>query len=660
MRKLLRFFICSFLVASAFAKDSFQHPRPLQVTSEDQKWADKTLRKLNLEEKIGQMFMLRANAEFMNIASPDYLQLVDRIHRYHIGGLLLSVHAEGPFLFRNQPYEAASLTNRLQRESKLPLIFAADFERGLSMRLNGVTVFPHAMAFGAAGNPAYVEGFAKIVAQESRAIGVQWNFFPVADVNSNPANPIINTRSFGDAHTAGLSTEVERTHSLGQEQANVGDLVAAYIRASRDGGLMTTAKHFPGHGDTETDSHLELARVGGDLNHLNTIELPPFEKAIAAGVDSVMVAHVTVPALEPDPNRVASDSSAVIQGVLKNHLGYKGLVIPDAMDMNAFTRLFIGHGADPSGRAAIEAVKAGEDMILLPADLDAAYKGLLTAVRSGEISEAQIDASVRKILLAKAEVGLNKARLVDLDALPKLVATPEHVAFGQSVADSAVTLVRDNGQVLPLKRTPMSGTSAPALAYHPQQEAGTKTLAVIFSDDIRTDSGRVFERELKARIPDARVIYVDPRIAGGTEEQILQAVDQADKVIAAVYLIPSAGKTTRVQGVMQGSMGLSDDTADLLQKILAHAAPRTAVIAVGTPYIATSYPQVQTYMCTFSNATVSELSAVKALFGEIPIHGHLPVSIPEIAARGAGIERAAVAQSASWKQGGSSQHARAN
>ena len=634
-----RLLLVVLLAIPCLAKD-FQKPGPIQTSSDAQKWADKTLRKLSLEEKIGQMFLMRGRAEFLNVTSPDYLQLRDQIHRYHIGGVVLTVRTDGPFLLRNQPFEAATFTNRLQGESRLPLIFAADFERGLCTRLNGATVFPHAMAFGATGNPAYVEGFAQIVAQEARAIGVQWNFYPIADVNSNPANPIINTRSFGE------------------DPKMVSEMVTAYIRAARDAGMMTTAKHFPGHGDTESDSHLQLARVGGDLQHLQNIELPPFEQAIAAGVDSVMVAHVTVPTLDPDPGRVASTSPLVIETLLKGQLGFKGLVVPDAMDMNALMRLFVGHDANPSARAAVEAVKAGNDMILIPADLDAAYNGLLNAVRSGEIPEARINESVRKILVTKATLGLAKARLVNIDALPNLIATPEHVAFGQLVADSAITLVRDNGQVLPLKKpATANGTSGPALSYQAEQEAGKRVLAVIFSDDVRTDSGRTLERELRARIPDANVIYVDPRIAAAMTPQVMQAVNEAQSIIAAVYLIPTAGKAVRVQGTVQNAIGLADAPADLLRQILANAGPRTVVVAVGTPYVAAEFPEIQTYLCTFSAASISEFSAVKALFGEIPIHGHLPVTIPNIAQRGAGIEKPAVVAPVPPVEGGLLQHA---
>ena len=629
----LRLLITLFALSiSSFGKD-FQKAVPLHDSSDAQKWAKKRLGKMSLEQKIGQMFMIRAYTEFLNVGSPEYLQMRDAIRKYHIGGVLLTIRQEGPFLYRNQPYEAAMYTNRLQRDSELPLIFAADFERGLSMRLYGATVFPHAMAFGAAGNLEYAEAFGQIVAQESRAIGVHWNFFPVADVNSNPANPIINTRAFSE------------------EQAQVSELTAAYIRGARNAGMLTTAKHFPGHGDTSTDSHLELARVDATKPRLEAVELAPFRRAIEAGVDSIMIAHVTVPALDPDPNRVASTSPAVIRNLLQGELGFKGLIIPDGMDMNALTRLFSTGQNTPSeaaGRAAVEVVKAGNDLILIPAELDGAYNGLVNAVRNGEIPQAQIDASVRKILVAKAMVGLNKARLVDVDALDKIIATPEHVAFGQQVADSAITLVRDNGKVLPLRKPGTNvGTAKPGLTYQAPREASGRTAVVVFSDDVRSESGRTLERELRARNPETRVLYVDPRIADPMTDQVMQAVSQAQTVVAAVYLIPTAGRMARVQGVLQGTASMSDASAELLRHILRQAGDKTVVIAMGTPYLAASFPEVKNYICAFSNVAVAETAAAKALFGEIEIRGRLPVSIPGFAARGAGLARPVNAQSAS-------------
>jgi len=620
----LTLFLC--LLTPAFAKDKFSQPRPIQLDHDGEKWAQKTLHKLSLEEKVGQLFMIWVRAEFLNVNSPEYLQLRDSINKYHVGSFAMTVRAEGPFLYRNQPYEAAVLLNRLQQDSKLPLLIAADFERGVSMRLYGATVFPHAMAFGAAGKLDYAEAFGRITAQEARAIGVHWNFFPVADVNSNPANPIINTRSFGE------------------DPQQVGDLVAAYIRGARANGMLTTAKHFPGHGDTATDSHLGVAQVTGNLARLQSVELPPFRKAIEAGVDSVMVAHVSVPSLEPDPKRVATTSPAIVNDLLKTQLGFKGLVVTDALDMAGLTRLYAAN----IGRAAVDAFKAGNDLLLIPADLDASYQAMLAAVRSGEIPQSQLDASVLKILKAKASLNLQKARLVNVEALSNLIGQPANLALGQQMADDAVTLVRDNGKLLPLKQM---GTVDSGLPYQKVDEVRNRVVVVIFTDDVRTDAGRMLERQMRSRVPDANVIYVDPRIAAALSDDVMRAVDQAQIVVAAVYVIPTAGKATKAAGGLQNSVGLADATGSLLQRILDHAAPKTAVLAMGNPYVAQDFPATQNYICAFSNATVSEISAVKALFGEIAIRGRLPVSIPNVARRGAGIDRQA------YIAPGGSQHA---
>ncbi|HXY49713.1 MAG TPA: glycoside hydrolase family 3 N-terminal domain-containing protein [Terriglobales bacterium] len=604
------------VVTVSFAKDRYQKPGPVHPDRSGEKWAERTLRKLSTEEKVGQLFMIWARAQYLSSDSPDYLELRDTMNKYHVGSFAMSVPVDGPLLFKSEPYEAAVLLNRLQQDSKLPLLFAADFERGLSMRLSGPTVFPHAMAFGAAGQPELAQAFGRITAEESRAIGIHWNFFPVADVNSNPANPIINTRSFGE------------------DPRQVGTLVAAYVRGAHAGGMLTTAKHFPGHGDTATDSHLGLAKVGVDLVHLNSIELPPFQQAIAAGVDSIMVAHVTVPALDPDPDRVASTSFAVVTDLLEKQMKFTGIVTTDALDMAGLTRLY----STNVGRAAVEAFKAGNDVLLIPADLDASYNSLLAAVRGGEISSARLDESVLKILKAKASLGLHRARLVDVNAIAREVGTPQNAAAGQRVADAALTLVRDNRKLLPLKA---SGTNKTGLPYMSSEETHNHVVAVIFSDDVRTESGRMFARQLRSRVPDANILYVDPRIAAGMSQEVLQAVSQAQVVIAAVYIVPTAGKVASKQGGLQNSVALSDATGSLLQKLLENAGDRTAVVAMGSPYLAADFPGIQNYLCTFSNATVSELSAVKALFGEIAIAGHLPVSIPNVAERGAGLERPA-------------------
>jgi len=615
-RSLMRRILSAIILALIFAVPAFAavkgkpaHLAPIRLTRDRQKWAERTLRRLTLQEKIGQVFMIWCRASFLNVESPEYLQMREAMQKYHVGSFAMTVHVDGPFLLRSEPYEAAELLNRLQRDSRLPLLFAADFERGVSMRLMGTTVFPHAMAFGADGKIEDAEMFGRITAQEARAIGVHWNFFPDADVNSNPANPIINTRSFGE------------------DPQQVGDLVAAYIKGAHEAGMLTTVKHFPGHGDTATDSHLGVASVNGDRAHLDSIELPPFRRAIAAGVDSVMVAHVTVPALDSDPNHVATISPAVVTDLLEKELGFKGLIVTDALDMAGLTHLFV----NDIGRAAVEAFKAGNDMLLIPADLGASYEAMLKAVKSGEIPRQRLDRSVLKILKIKASLGLVESRTVNLSTLATVVGKPDNLTFGQQVADAAITLVLDTGRVLPLKS---EGTTKAALPYMSREEIRNQVVAVLFSDDVRTESGRAFGREFHARIPGACVIYVDPRIAAGMSDQVLKAVDEAQTVVAVVYVIPTAGK-------VDNSVALADATGTLLQQLLDHAAAKTEVVAMGNPYLASDFPKIENYMCTFSNATVSEIAAVKALFGEIPIHGHLPVTIPNVAQRGAGLERPA-------------------
>jgi beta-N-acetylhexosaminidase len=610
------------------SRNRFLPPGPIHVDRGGRKWVDKTLRRMSPEDKVGQLFSIFVRTQFLNDADPIFVHLRDNIHKYHLGSLVMSVPVDGPVLLKSSPYVAADLLNRLQRSSKLPLIVAADFERGVSMRLNGTTVFPHAMAFGATGKTENAEAFGRITALEARAVGVHWNFFPDADVNSNPANPIINTRSFGGDPT------------------QVGDFVAAYIKGAHEGGMLTTAKHFPGHGDTASDSHLGIAQVTGDRARLNAVELPPFKRAIEAGVDAVMVAHVTVPALDSEPNRVATTSKAIVTGLLREDMGFQGIVVTDALDMAGLTRLY----AKDIGRAAVESFKAGNDMLIIPANLDASYRAVLQAVQSGEISRSRLDQSVRKILGLKASLGLNKARLVDPGQLSSEIAKPENLAVGQRIADEAITLVRDNGKVIPLQSpATSSGTMEAALPYQSLPEVSNRLVAVIFSDDVRTDSGRMLERQILVRVPDAHVIYVDARSAAGMKPAIVEAVEAAEHVIAAVYVNPVAGKALRAaDGGLTNTVAMDNATGSLLSAILDRAADRTVILAMGNPYVVQEFPAIENYLCAFSNATVSETAAVKAIFGEIPIGGHLPVTIPGVASRGEGQERPArLAQSTS-------------
>ncbi len=558
MHKLIKTFFLLLLSISVLAqnKDKSQKNKPVQtspvqLSKDGRKWVEKTLKKLSLEEKVGQMINIRYFTDFQNFESDNYKQIRDQIQKYHIGSMVLTVHVDGPILLKNPPLEVAAVANQLQRDSKLPLLMAADFERGLDSRVKSVPVFPDAMAFGAVGSTDYAERFGAITAEESRAIGIHWNLFPVADVNINPANPIINTRSFGESPD------------------EVGALVAAFIKGSHEHGMLATAKHFPGHGDTGTDSHLGVARVDGDLARLQKVELPPFQKAIGADVDSVMVAHVSAPALDPDPNKVATVSHKVITDVLRNQLGFQGVVVTDAMDMRGLTSLYPPGQGNPMARAAVDAVKAGNDVILWPTDLDGAFNGIVDA----EIFQANVKPS-------KQVVG------------------------------------------------------------------------IVITDAIRGEWGQAFKAAFKQRRADAAFFNVDNSVAGVLAPEILQAVQEADKVVVAAYIVPTPAKQVMVEGKLVNSVGLEQGSGELLRQILEIAGAKTAVIALGNPYVAQNFPSVQTYICTYSNATSSELSAVKALFGELQSHGKLPVTLPGIAERGFSLPWPSAAQSGAVSSGG--------
>lgn len=612
-RPLLALVLLSAIGTSAAA------PAPVHLDRSGEKWAASTLRKMTLEEKIGQMIMVWAHVQFLNVDSPEYLQMQEEMRTHHVGGFGVTIAGEGGMLVKSQPLEAAQLTNELQKDSKYPLFFAADFERGLSMRLSGATDFPAAMAFGAAGDKELAREFGRISARESRAIGIQWNWFPVADVNSNPANPIINTRSFG------------------ADPARVGELVAAYIAGARGAGLLTTAKHFPGHGDTDTDSHLGLARTTASVDRLNSMELVPFRAAIAAGVDSVMIGHISVPSIEPDPNRPASISSLVVTDLLKKQLGFHGLVVTDALDMGALTRVFSGSDAEISGAEAVEAIRAGNDMVLIPGDLSGAYNGLLDAVKQGKLMRERIDRSVLKILRMKASVGLNRNRFVNLSAVTREVARPESQAIAQKIADRAITLVADKNKLIPLT-APAPPTTQPA-SKSTSQASGL--VAVIFSDTARgSEGGRAFVSELRRRALNAAVFYVDGGNSDAVSQNLLTAINGAARVIAVAESVPSPRRTT--QGHAGGSVGMDMGPAQLLQNIIDRAGDHTVVAAFGNPYIGSGIAGIQTYVCTFSNTSVSASSLAAALFGEIPIHGHLPVTIPGMANLGVGLDRDSV------------------
>jgi beta-N-acetylhexosaminidase len=607
-RLVAGFFICAVAIAGLFCLVPLY-----SLENNKERWVDQTLKSSSLEEKIGQLLQVRYYSDYGTLDSPEYRHLRDEIQKYHIGSVVLGMHFNRSGPIRCSPLETARIANELQRDSKLPLLMAADIERGIASRVSDVPAFPWPMAFGAVANASEVERFGAITAREARAVGIHWALAPVADVNSNPANPVINDRSFGE------------------DPDQVSALVAAFIRGAHKNALLVTAKHFPGNGDTVVDSHHAVASIGANIEHFEKIEFPPFRAAIAAGVDSIMLVHAKVPALEADPDTITTVSGKVINGVLRGQLGFKGVVVTDALEMRGITKMYDPSKGSPTARAAVDAVKAGCDVIMIPTDLDGAFHAIIDAVKNGEISEAQINGSVRKMLRMKAALGLDENRFVDLEQVTALASKPEDVAFGQQVADEAITLIRDNAKLLPLRRQNLSVTKTPSTQNSVPQK---QLVVIILSEALEALNGRDVEREVRARRPDATIFRFDGRFSASMVPQILQAVADADQIVLATYVVHGAARQTVTDGKQISYFGLRGLSGRLFEEIITKYSQKAGVIALGSPYLIEGFPQIQTYICTYAMASTSEISAVRALFGEIQNHAKLPVTLPGIAARG--------------------------
>ena len=563
-------------------------PRPkvtrssTRLSADSEKWVTQTLKKMTLEEKLGQLLMVFYFGGFLSVESEPYKALLREVEQHHVGGFVVDTRATPLGIERSQVYPTAILVNHLQRGAKIPLLVGADFERGTSMRLDEGTSFPQAMAVAAAGAPQDAYTMGKVTALEARAAGVHWVFAPVADVNSNPDNPIINTRSFGEDPT------------------RVAEFVAAFVRGVEENGALATAKHFPGHGDTSTDSHLDLATVRGDRAHLDRIELVPFRAAIAAGVSSVMTGHLAVPAIEPNPDTPATLSPKILSGLLRGELGFDGLVVTDALNMSGVTP-----GYSP-GEVAVRAILAGADVLLVPPIPDAALAALKDAVASGRIPMTRIEEAVTRVLRAKARLGLHKQRLVDLEAITERFARPGFARQAQDIADRGVTLLRDAPHALPLDAT-----------------RRTRALLVAIAGDPDPYPGEEVERELRWRVDSLEVVRTDTQFVK-TAAVKLPPPESYDVAIAALFVRVADRK---------GTVGLPEQQAALLERLLATGKP-VVVVCFGTPYLVERFPAAKTWLAVFSNTDVAERAAARALFGQVAIGGRIPVSVPGAAPSG--------------------------
>jgi beta-glucosidase-like glycosyl hydrolase/CubicO group peptidase (beta-lactamase class C family) len=561
--------------ASPTGKPNLEAPSH-KLSSAERKWVDAMLRKMSVNEKIGQLLFTTYHGSFTATDSPAYQEMLHDVTDLHVGGFIVVTQSTPLGYLKSQAYPTAVLNNQMQAKSKVPLLIGADFERGTGMRLDEGTSFPTQMAIGAGGDVQDAYAMGKITAQEARDVGINWLYAPVADVNNNPANPIINTRSYGE------------------NPQRVAEFVSAFVRGAQENGALATAKHFPGHGDTSTDSHIDLPVVLADLARLESLEFVPFRAAIAAGVGSIMTGHLSVPALEPDPDVPATLSHNILTGLLRDQLHFQGLVITDAMDMGGITKRFA------PGEAAIRAVLAGADCVLMPPVPEAAYEALQEAVKSGRISRERLDASVRRILEAKARLGLDKMRLVDIDALNSRFGSVASQEMAQNISDRGITLLRDKQRLLPLDGT------KPARA-----------LLLALSPDPEPYPGEDLERELRQRFDSVTTLRADTRFVSAANLK-LPPPDRYDVGLVAFIVRVSDRK---------GNVEVPPEQAQLAEQLYKTGKP-VITLAFGSPYLIESFPQAQTWLAAFGISDVAQISMARALFGEIPIQGHLPVTIP--------------------------------
>ena len=572
------------------------------------RWVETTLRGMSLDDKIGQLVMPSFRSTYVSTDSEEFDRLAALVRDQRVGGFLLFGGRDpAPDVLLNpsysrsalgQPLAGASISNRLQALSALPLLNAADFETGVGFRVRGGTAFPRAMAFGAAGDEGLAFEAGRIAAVEARALGVHVNFAPVADVNNNPRNPVINTRSFGE------------------DPALVARLAAAWVRGLQAGGSVATLKHFPGHGDTDVDSHLGLPLIAHPRTRLERVELPPFRAGLAAGAGAVMTSHVALPRLDPGATRPVTVSRPIVTGLLRDELGFDGLVYTDSMRMRGITDRL------SPARAAVAAVAAGHDVVVHSPDDAAAFAGLRRAVERGTLAEARIDVSVRRILSAKAALGLHRARTVSLGDLPRVVGSREHRAAAAEVSRRGLTLIRDEHGHVPLTLPPSAAILYLSALDYP---AGWGNGA----------PSRTFLPELRDRWPNVTAVEVSDRTSPAELDLVRASAERYDAVVASVFV-----RTSSFSGRMDLAPGVVRLLSDVARQGERRGRPFVTVF-FGSPYVAAALPELPAMLLTYDFYDLAEAAAVRAVAGEAAIGGRLPVTLGDEFPVGHGLTRAA-------------------
>lgn len=529
-----------------------------------------------LRDKIAQLVIVPIYGGNPNADSEEYRRYARLVRDVRVGGLILLNRYEYGNVRNAEPYATVAFLNQMQRLAKTPLLVAGDFERGASMRMTTATKFPHAMAYGAAGDTSATFALGAAVAREARAMGVHWVLGPDADVNNNPDNPVIGLRSFGEKASA----------------------VAAHVQAFIEGAqsdpkykVMLAAKHFPGHGDTSTDTHAGAGVLGGDRTRLDQVELAPFRTAIRNGVDAVLTAHLRVPSVETE-ELPATVSPAVLTGLLRKQMGFEGLIVTDALDMKAIADAY------PNGESAVRALVAGADILLMPPDPEAAIDAVVRAVKQGRLTAQRIEESAAKVAAAKTKLGIAANREVDPDKLNTVLASPAMEADARKVAQRALTLVRNDRGMLPV--------------------AAQGACAFVLTDNRRNLLGMRFADEFKARVPGVIVRHLDAEMTEGAFRDAFEPVPQCKAVYVAWFPQRS-------------------EVAEAFVEHLTTGPAPVALISFADPYRIRRFPNVAAYIAAFSSVPMSEVAAVQAMFGEVPFAGKMPVTIPGYAVVGDGL-----------------------
>lgn len=544
-----------------------EYPHVFKIDNNDKDWIESELKHLSLRDKCAQMVMSWSKGFNADTTSGEFKRISRLVKESKIGGIIF---------FQGEISQEQEIINKLQREAEIPLLISSDFERGLGSRIEDAVEFPYNMAVGATGNIFYAYEMGRAIASDSKALGVRQNLAPVADVNNNPLNPIINIRSFSE------DKEIVSSYTI------------SFIAGSKNERVITTAKHFPGHGNTQVDSHLDLPIINGTRSGLLQNELVPFVQSIKAGVQSIMIGHLYIPALQGENKVPASLSKAIVTDLLQNEIHFDGLIVTDALNMNAVTKYY--SVAD----AAIMAVRAGNDILLMPPDDNITIEALVSAVKDSLISVERINHSVRKILAAKRWLELKNAGIRNKHSgqIDSIQTSNSRLAW--DIAEHSITLVKNDDYIVPLDTS-----------------STTRVACITITDGLKTDKKEIFEKLVSISFKRTKPYFIDRKSTGRDYSRALRIARSSDIILLPVFM--------RLRSENDSLMLKYHEK--FIKQLLKNRKP-VIIISLDDPYLLSVLPSARVYLCSYGSAGVSQKAAFDALTGKINITGKLPISIP--------------------------------